>query len=474
MKTIYARCNTVALLIIFASAGAWAQVQTFEKTLGGSRADYGHSLSSTADGGFILAGQTYSYGDTTSDTWLIKTDAFGNQQWTRTMGSDTLDGANSVAQTQDGGYFVVNHTEGYGTGDCEAWMFRTDGEGNILWSQTYGCPGDDVGEDGIETSTGDFIATGVTRIADNQGDAFIAKYAPDGSTKWIKNYGGPEGQLGMRIVEAPGGGYVVTGAIIVQAGLPEDIMVFKTNENGDLLWLKNYGGAGIEEAYGLIATSDGGYLISGFSTSFGNGDRDAYLLKIDENGTQQWSRNYGGLEDEGAYSIAATAGGFVATGATNSFGDPTYMLILKTDLLGNLLWMKTIGDQEYIKGGSWIVSCNDGGLAIVGTKQKTGTDNSDLYFVKTDSEGNLSLNVDNLSDNSPHFVISPDPAEKNITLSYDNLISEPEVRIYNALGRLVFEGVNLKKINVASLCGGIYFITLKHDDKFYSQRFVKM
>src|SRR5690349_4908531 len=103
--------STLVALFIFLNYCS-AQVTTFEKTFGGTRPDYGHALARTSDGGYILAGQTFSFGDTTSDTYLIKTDAEGNQLWMKTMGSDTLDGANSILQTSDGGYFITNHTEG--------------------------------------------------------------------------------------------------------------------------------------------------------------------------------------------------------------------------------------------------------------------------------------------------------------------------------------------------------------------------
>src|SRR5690349_21339664 len=129
MKSIYFFRNLLAVLLLFVSGILHAQVKAFEKTFGGSRDDYGHALARTSDGGYILAGQSYSFGDTTSDTYLVKTDADGNQQWMKTMGSDTLDGANSILQTSDGGYFITNHTEGYGAGDCDAWMCKTDGLG---------------------------------------------------------------------------------------------------------------------------------------------------------------------------------------------------------------------------------------------------------------------------------------------------------------------------------------------------------
>lgn len=474
MKTIYA-FRISAVILIFVSGRSHAQVKAFEKTFGGSRPDYGHALARTSDGGYILAGQTFSFIDTTSDTYLIKVDADGNQQWTKTIGSDTLDGANAILQTSDGGYFITNHTEGYGAGDCDAWMCKTDASGNILWNQTYGCPEDDLGLDAMETSDHFLVTCGVARTTDPMGDAFLAKYSLSGAVVWIKNYGGQGGQDGWRITETPDGGYLVAGNTIENANGPVDIFVFKTDADGNLLWSKNFGGQGEEYTLGLCHGSDGGYVICGSTTSFGAGDEDAYLLKIGENGNQLWSRNYGGLLQDEAMGVApADDGGYALTGFTKSFGNPLEAFILKTDPFGNQQWMKTYGDALWEKECNWIVACADGGYAMTGSLRQTGSSDADLYFVKTDSEGNTSLNVDDISGNMTRFVVYPDPAMTTITLSYDKLVTNPEVMIYNALGRLVFDEVNSKKIDVRSLSEGIYFVTIRQEGKFYSQRFVKM
>lgn len=475
MKTIYLLRNTFAIVLIFVFGASHAQVITFEKTFGGTRQDYGHSLARTADGGYILAGQTFSFGDTTSDTYLVKTDADGNQQWMKTIGSDTLDGANSILQTSDGGYFITNHTEGYGAGDCDAWMCKTDATGNILWNQTYGCPDDDIGLDAMETSDHFIVTVGVARTVDPSGDAFLAKYTLAGDVIWIKNYGGPGGQDGWRITQAIDGGFVVAGNTIENANGPVDIFVFKTDADGTLLWSRNFGGSGEEHAFGLCRSSDGGYVICGSSTSFGGGDEDVYLLKIDENGIQQWSRNYGGpLQDAATGIVLASDGGYALTGFTKSFGFPLEAIVIKTDSFGNQQWMKTYGDATWQKECNWIVACPDGGYAMIGSKQQTGSTNADMYFVKTDSQGNTSLNVPNIEDISQKFIVYPDPAVNSISLSFDNLVSNPIVRIYNCFGKLVFEGMNEKKVNIASFSEGVYFITLRQDDKTYSQRFIKM
>jgi hypothetical protein len=475
MKTIYLPRTILVSLMVMRFITTEAQVIAFEKTFGGARPDYGHALARTADGGYILAGQSFSFGDTTSDTYIIKTDAEGNQQWMKTMGSDTLDGANSILQTSDGGYFITNHTEGYGAGDCDAWMCKTDATGNILWNQTYGCPDDDLGLDAVETSDHYLVTCGVARTVDPSGDVFLAKYSLAGDVIWIKNFGGPGGQDGWRITEAVDGGYVVAGNNIENVNGPVDIFVFKTDRDGNLIWAKNYGGQGEEYAFGLCKANDGGYVVCGKSTSFGSGDEDIYLLKIDSEGNQQWTRNYGGLLQDVATGIAVSDdGGYVLTGFTKSFGDPLDAMIMKTDAYGNQQWMKTFGDPAWQKECNWIISCSDGGYAMIGSRQLVGSPDADLYLVKTDRDGNSSLNVEDLSGLASRFIISPDPASDIISLTYDNLVIHPEVRIYNSIGRLVFEGMNSCKINISTLSGGVYFITLREDGQFYAQRFVKM
>src|SRR5258708_5885642 len=118
MKTILTLLFLVAALSI--SSISNAQVKTFEKAFGGNQPDFGHALNPTSDGGFILTGATYSFADSgVTATYLIKINANGDKQWERHYGGPKVQGGNSVVQTPDGGYFVTNHTENYGTGNCD-------------------------------------------------------------------------------------------------------------------------------------------------------------------------------------------------------------------------------------------------------------------------------------------------------------------------------------------------------------------
>ena len=438
--------------------------------------DYGHALSRTSDGGYILAGQTFSYGDTTSDTWLIKTDSLGNEQWMQTMGSDTLDGANSIVQTIDGGYFVVCHTEGYGAGDCDAWYFKTDTSGNILWEKTYGGPGDDVGEDGIQTSTGDYVVTGFETVSDWHGNGFIAKYNSAGNETWIRSYGSStDKETAYRILETDDGGYAVAGTHSDSLGIADDIWMFVTNNAGDLIWSKRFGTNGRDEALGFCKDVDGGFLIAGRSTGFGNGDEDAYLIKVDKNGNQLWSRNYGGLKNDGFGTIGVTDGGYIAAGYSFSFTDSIDMLMIKTDSYGNQIWMKTIGSAESMTGANWLRVCDDGGYAILGNKQPIGSENGELYFIKTDMEGNTSLNnIENQALSQQEFGVYPNPATSMVSLYFDKHLINSHMTVYNSVGRIMYEGALTHGLDISTLCEGVYIICVADGEKILWTRLIKM
>ncbi|MDB5284038.1 MAG: hypothetical protein JWO06_3113, partial [Bacteroidota bacterium] len=284
-----------------------AQATTFAKTYGFSDYEIGFCLSGTPDGGFIFSGQTMSFGDSHGDTYVVKVDSDGIQQWAKKYGGSEEDGGNSVVPTADGGYFVTNHTESIGNGECDSWVFKTDAEGNVIWAQTYGYSLDDVGYHGIQTSDGRYVVTGlVHNLPDTLGDAFIARYDTDGTPLWVQSYITLKGDEGYRIVESRDNGFIVAGQTTDSTNGPEDMLLFKTDTGGNLIWTKKIGGAGYEEAYGLIATKDGNYMAAGFTTSFSLSE-DAYLVKFDSAGNILWDKTYGGTtRDDRAYSVAET------------------------------------------------------------------------------------------------------------------------------------------------------------------------
>jgi len=135
---------------------------TFERTYGGINSDLGYSVQQTQDGGYIIAGETESYGAGLIDVYLIKTDSLGDTLWTRTFGGTSWDYGRSVAQTSDGGYIITGYTWSYGAGYADVYLIKTDPLGNTLWTRTFGGIDGDVGYSIQQTSDGGYIITGKT------------------------------------------------------------------------------------------------------------------------------------------------------------------------------------------------------------------------------------------------------------------------------------------------------------------------
>jgi hypothetical protein len=274
---------SVSLVAIFTEY-AHAQVR-FARTYGGTSYEHAYSVQQTSDGGYIVAGFTNSFGAGGWDAFLIKTDAYGNVQWTKTYGGWNQDEARSVQQTSDGGYIVAGYTHSFGAGAKDFFLIKTDAFGNVQWAKTYGGGSHDYAYSVQQTSDGGYIVAGETySFGAGYYDIFLIKTDANGNIIWAKTYGGTGNDWAYSLQQISGGGYILAGLTNSFGAGGSDIFLINTDANGNIIWAKTYGGTGNDWAYSLQQISDGGYILAGLTNSFGAGDYDIFLIKTDANG----------------------------------------------------------------------------------------------------------------------------------------------------------------------------------------------
>jgi TolB-like protein len=364
---------------------------SFARTYGGTDYDWANSVQQTSDGGYIVAGGTRSFSAGLYDVFLIKTDANGNIIWTKTYGGTYDDWANSVQQTSDGGYIVAGVTGSFGAGLYDVFLIKTDANGNIIWTKTYGGTSADVAHSVQQTSDGGYIVAGGTRsFGAGNFDFFLIKTDANGNIIWAKTYGGTLNERAYSVQQTSDGGYIVAGETWSFGADSNDIFLVKTDANGNIIWAKTYGGTYWDYAFSVQQTSDGGYIVAGYTESFGGGNYDIFLVKTDANGNIIWAKTYGGTLNERAYSVQQTSdGGYIVAGVTYSFGAGGWdIFLIKTEANGDIIWAKTYGGTNLDYTHS-VQQTSYGGYIVAGYTYSFGAGWYDIFLIKTDANGNI-------------------------------------------------------------------------------------
>jgi hypothetical protein len=421
--------QVVFLLTLVVPLSSNAQLD-FEKTYGGFSNDYGYSVQQTSDGGYVIAGHTYSFGARYGDVYLIKIDSLGDTLWTRTFGDTARDRAYSVQQTLDGGYIIAGETYSFGPSWSSVYLIKTDSLGDTLWTNTIGGPQNNRAHSIQQTTDGGYIISGATgRFTSVLGDLYLVKTDSLGDTLWTRSYDRSSWDDGWSVQQTSDGGYIVAG------NTRDDIFVVKTDSLGDSLWTKTYFSASWEHSYSIQQTSGGGYVIAGVTYSFGPPGANVYLIKTDPLGDTLWTKTYGGLSDDYGRSVLQTSdGGYVVAGYTNSFGaDSSDVYWFKTDSLGNILWTRIYGGDHYDFGYS-IQHTSDGGFIIVGETRSfsSGTGYSDVYLIKTGPNVDLSGPIPISAVASDN--VNPVPGIDNddqVMITFDEPTDKPTIDVSN-------------------------------------------
>ena len=291
---------TVAVLIYLANGAGAVPQEQWNNTFGGTDNDLASSVVQTSDGGYVMAGQTNSFGSGEADAWLVKTDADGTEIWNRTFGGALIDLASSVVQTSDGGYVLAGQTSSFGSGEADAWLIKTNADGSENWSMTFGGKLYDAANSVGQTSDGGFILAGETfSFSDGIDKAWLIKTDVKGIEQWNMTLGGGKDEGAQSVQQTSDNGYILAGTV---SDDQTDALIIKTDVNGNEQWNKTFGGTLNDFAMSVRQTSDGGYILAGVTFLFGEGSNEAWLIKISGEGSN------GDLNDNG---IPADAGDLV-------------------------------------------------------------------------------------------------------------------------------------------------------------------
>ncbi len=320
---------------------------------------------------------------------MLSADAFSlggpEEEWSRTLGGPYGDGFWSLQETEDGGCILVGYTASKGEG-ADLWLVRTDREGNILWNRTFGGSGEDVGYFVQETKDGGYIVTGSTDSFGVGGERlWLLKTDSNGSEEWDRVFGGfvsSAGDGGWAANETKDGGYIVTGYTQSFGAGKKDLWLLKTDDQGKELWAKTFGGAEDDVGMSVVGTGDDGYIVTGRTASFGSGGDDIWLLKTDLQGRAEWNTTFGGKNDDAGFQVLETGDGYVLVGRTESSSDDKRIILIKTDYEGHELWERTYKGNA----GTSLQPTSDGGFIISGRidSEESGRDG---LLIKTDSSG---------------------------------------------------------------------------------------
>ena len=304
------------------------------KTIGGTITEEGLTVRQTNDGGFII---TSRKGSIPYNTQLIKTNNVGDTLWTRTFGGTESDILIGLEETNDYGFILSGRTQSFGdiNGLADIWLIRTNSTGDTLWTKTYGGLNWDQGKS-IQTNDGGFLISSVTHSFINSGQGWLLKTDNLGDTLWTKLYGGFWDEYLAQTIQTSDNGYATIGSTNSYGNGNNDVWMIKTDISGDTLWTKTFGGSDNDYGSGIDQTSDGGYVISAGTSSSGNGLVDVWLIKTNSSGDTLWTRTYGGSSnDYPGECYQTTDGGYVIMGYTESFGSGDHDLwLIKTDANG--------------------------------------------------------------------------------------------------------------------------------------------
>lgn len=364
----------------------------WERTFGGKGSDAAFSIVSLADGGAMIAGYTESKGQGSYDAWVIRINGKGNLVWDKTFGSKASDSAISLVALPDGGAMIAGQKLSTTKGLTDAWVFRIDAQGNLIWEKTYGGNKFDATMAMSITSLPDGGAMVAAKAAKGTdlGDVWVFRIDGDGNIIWEKTFGKKNSTDNVRsIISLPDDGAMIAGSTYSDKIATTAAWVLRLDARGHLVWERTFGEKNERNAaQSITQLSDGGAVIVGLTLPKSKNNFDAFAIRIDEMGNFIWQKKFGGDGYDSAKSIVALPNDNVMIAAITSsrkFGKKHAWLI-HLDENGNEIWDRTYGKENTVSAHS-LVAVTDESLMLAGEIYRKNSKKADAWVLRTNRQG---------------------------------------------------------------------------------------
>jgi len=352
----------------------------------------------TRDGGLVVTGSSDSFADGRGDAWMLRLDGRGRVVWERAIGAPGDESLVDVRETPDGGFVAVGYTEASGAGGQDAWVVRLDPAGEIVWQRTYGGAGmDQAWSVELLPGGGFLVAGGTTSFGAGATDYWLLELDPAGAVVRSRTYGGPGedggggpyAELTVQCHPDPDGNLVLASLSSSFGSGESDLWVLRLDPLGDVLWQRACGGPSEETVWQFTVTADGEPLLAGSTVSFSpDGSGDLWVVRLDRDGNVLWQRLYAtpGVWSE-ALAVAATADGGALAGGYLEEPDDWDWYVLRLDARGDVVW-----GTRLESGWDWpnaVREMPDGSVAVAGVSWPAPDRPFDLWVVRLAADGSL-------------------------------------------------------------------------------------
>lgn len=465
----------ILILYIFTLSYVCNSQAYFQKTYNLPLDQEGQDVLPTPDGGYLIAGYTNTSLLYDCDLFIFKTDAFGNLLWTKTYGGTKPDFPYHMLATNDGNYFLVGYSQSYGGGDMDILLQKIDPDGNEIWLKTYGGWGNDYARDVIATSDGNYVIVGSSNSQSTTGqNANLIKIDPAGNEIWNKTYGGPANDHGCIVKQCSDGSLIMLGQTFSYGVGNGDAWLVKMNSNGDTTWTKTIGGPLNDEGISLTVNSDDSFTFIIRDSSNAGKDIDTRVIKTSSTGSIIWDKTYGGDRKDTPKMIQPTSdGGYIIGAISRSFGwiNPD-MWILKLNSMGDTTWTRHYGGSN--NEHCYVVrELADGSYIAVGKATSFGP-TMDPILLKINSNGTLTVGMKEFASASPiQLYPNPNSGDLNLDLS---AFKAKRVIVTDVLGVEVFrkdiDNENLLSIKLEDSKKGVYFVKSESETQSVINKFI--